>query len=216
MTVRITSLCAINSGEEIKVTFETVGDGTEQICRESFIISSRQYLVLGLSKGECTTEVYDTVAHLSEVWGAVRRGTALLAYGACSEKALRVKLVSKGFDREVAAEAVEELTSLGLMCPLDDALREAQRQCAKLWGKKRIAAELYAKGYSSDTVAYALDALEKSGIDYAENCRALIKKRYGKPPEDISDKKKMYDALVRYGYTSSQIREALLSFENEA
>ena len=94
MTVFITSIGAINAGEEIRITFEIRSDGGDNVQREAFVISSRKYLVMGIEKGESTTDVYESVAREAEVWSAVKRGVALLNYGACSEKALRMKLAS--------------------------------------------------------------------------------------------------------------------------
>lgn len=208
MTLRIISLSAMNAGEEIKVTLEAISDSGENSSRESYIISSKQYLCLGLSKGECSPELYDEIARLSEIWQAVKRGTALLGYGACSEKALRVKLISKGFDKYVAEDAAAELVTMGLMCPAEDALREAQKLVAKLWGKKRIVAALYEKGYSPESVAYAMSSLEASGVDYVENCQRLISKRYGEMPDDPNEWRKACAALQRYGYSLSEIKDA--------
>ena len=209
MRIYITSLTARNGGEEAEVAFETVSDGGEQTCRDRFLISSKQYLVLGLSKGESDRETYDAVSHASEVWHAVKKAVSCLSYGACSEKALRLKLVSKGYDKYIAAEAVDEICSMGLLRADDDAAREAERMAAKLWGKKRISAGLYAKGYSDGAVAHALRHLDSIGVDYEENCKRLLKKRYGATIGDREEERKVFAALMRYGYTSSEIRSAM-------
>ncbi len=209
MTVSITSMTAMSAGEEIRVAFETVSDGGAERSRESFIISSKQYLALGLSKGRCDTDTYDDVAHASEVWCAAKKGIVLLGYGACSEKALRIKLVSKGFDKKCAAEAVEELVAKGLLRAEDDAARVAQKMAEKLWGKKRIMSALYEKGYSSDAVAAAIEGLEDAEVDFVGNCRALIEKRYPRFPEDARERLKMLAALQRYGYSLLEIKAAI-------
>lgn len=213
MTVFITSIGAVNAGEEIRIAFEIRGDGTEHVQRESFMISSRKYLVMGLEKGECPTDVYETVAREAEVWSAVKRGVALLSYGACSEKALRMKLSAKGFDKEIAAEAVMEISSMGVMDADRDALVEAQKCVAKLWGKRRITAELFSKGYSSEAVGFAMRALEESGVDYAENCRRLMLKRRVRITDDLRERQKIFAAVSRYGYSASEIKEAYISLK---
>lgn len=209
MLIDVVSIYALNAGSEICVSFEVTSDSGDNSCRESFIISAKQYLTMSPTKGRCAEEQYDEIAYASEIWGAVKKGTALLGYGACSQKAMRIKLVSKGFSKSVTEEAVAELTALGLMRPAEDASREAQKLVAKLWGKKRIVSELYEKGYDAEAVAAALNTLEDMGIDYAENCRNLIIKRYGDVPEDMAQRRKLYAALQRYGYTLSDIREAI-------
>ena len=214
MTVFVTSIGAVNAGEEIRITFEIRSDGGENVQRESFIISSRKYLVLGIEKGESTPDIYEAVAREAEVWSAVKRGVSLLNYGACSEKALRIKLVSKGFDKEIAAEAVSEISSMGIMNAERDAICEANKCISKLWGKRRITSELFAKGYSSDAIAAAMRELECSGVDYTENCRKLMQKRKTEIVNDTRERQKIFAAMSRYGYSAGEIREAYLSLEN--
>ena len=211
MIIRIIGLTARNGGEETEVAFEICSDDGEHTSKERFLISSRQYLVLGLAKGDSDEQTYDTVSHASSVWTAVKRGVACLAYGSCSEKALKAKLASKGFDRSIAAEAVEEICSKGLLCANDDAAREAEKMAAKLWGKKRISAGLYSKGYSDSAVAHALSYLVDIGVDYQANCARLLKKRYGGVVDDKDEARKIFSALMRYGYTASEIKSAMLS-----
>ena len=209
MRIFITSAVSRNAGEEIDVTFEITADGGEHTDRETFTVSSSQYLTLGISKGESDEEKYDEVLHAAEVWSAVKKGVSLLGYGSCSEKALRMKLVGKGFDREICAEAVEKIVAMGLLRACDDALREAQRQAEKLWGRRRIIAELYRKGYDAEAVASAMQALDDSCIDYAENCARLISRSYRRALTDPDGQKKIYAALMRYGYSPSEIKQAL-------
>ncbi len=209
MTLNIIGISSRAAGEEICVTLELTGEGEGQVQRESFVISSRQYLMLCPQKGECSMEIYDEIAHAAQVFSALKRGISVLSFGTCSEKALIAKLRSKGFDRGIAEEAVGELVSRGLLDAKSDAYREAQKQAAKLWGEKRIVAELYAKGYSGEAIAEAMSALADDGVDYIANCRALIDKKYGEFPTEQSARQKAISALIRYGYTTSEIKNAI-------
>lgn len=208
MRIELTSISARGNGEELDVAFvfDTPGMDRE---RAVFTISSRQYLSLSLMRGETDEETADAVEHASNVWAATKKGILLLGYGAVSPKAMRTKLISKGFDKTVAEEAAEELVAMGLIVPDSDASALARRCVAKLWGRKRIAAELYEKGYSSNAVDAAMAYLEDSQIDFAGNCRALIEKRYDTLPSDITERKRLYAALCRYGYSSSEIKQAM-------
>ncbi len=208
MTVRISSLCAQSSGEEICVGFELESDGGEHTERVKKVISSKQYLVLGLCKGECTTEVFDAVSEAAEDLKAQKRGISLLGYGACSKQALVTKLRSKGFERERARRAAEEICARGLLDGRRDAMREAQRCADKLWGERRICAALCQKGYAREDIEAALLSLEDGGIDYVENCRRLIAKRFGKLPEDKTERQRAIAAIARYGYSLTEIRAA--------
>ena len=98
---------------------------------------------------------------------------------------------------------------LGLINAAEDATELARKLVSKLWGKKRIASGLYEKGYASEDVAVAMNALDDMGIDFAENCRLLVEKRYGDVPRDPNGRRRLYAALAQYGYSSAEIREAL-------
>ena len=210
MQVEITSLYSKNGGEEIVITFALTSDDGQNTERQSFTLSSKQYLILSPAKGESDTDTFDAVASAAQVWQATKRGIYILGYGACSEKALLSKLIAKGFERHIAREAVDELVARGLIRAADDASREAQRQAAKLWGRSRIVSALYEKGYSAEAVNAALDSLEDAGIDYVKNCRALISKKYRDLPSDPKERSKMIAALARHGYSMSEIKQALL------
>lgn len=207
ISVTVTSVCARSAGEEMDVSF-LVSDGAGNSESSKFTLSARQLLALGVTKGEADTRLFDEVSYAAKVWSATKKGMTLLGYGAKSEKALRIKLVSKGFDKDVAAEAVQTLVSMGLIRAEDDASQIAERLASKGWGRKRIVAGLYEKGYSAEAVAAAMDALEDMDIDFVRNCRELIKKRYGEVPSDPVEYGKMFSALTRYGYSSSEIRQA--------
>ena len=208
MLVSITSAVAVNSGAEINVTFLIQREDGENTQRQSFLISSKQYLVLGIAKGACSSELYDVTERSAEIWGAVKKGMSVLGYGAYSKKALRAKLTAKGFSKDVAADAVEELEAMGLLNEKGDAHREAQRGVGKLWGKRRIVAGLYEKGYSPEAVHFAILALEDEDTDFVLNCRALIKKKFGSLPTDPTQRKKAISSLLHFGYSLSEIKDA--------
>ncbi len=209
MLIKIVSLSSKNGGEEIEVGFEIISDDEMNVNKEKFIISAKQYLTLGLCKGVCDTQIYDTVCELSEIWSAVKKGTSLLNYSSCSGKALERKLISKGFDRTVAEQAVANISSLGLLNGEKDAKIAAQKLADKLWGRARIGAALYEKGFAKEDIQSALDFLEDGEIDYIENCRRLFEKKYGELPREPKERRSLVTALIRYGYTTDQIRKAI-------
>ena len=208
MDIRITAISGRNGGEEVEIAFE-LSDGTHSEKR-AFLISSAQYLVICPERGASDEQTFDQIKYESDVWSATKRGIFILGYGACSEKALAAKLVSKGFDRDIAAEAVRAIVAKGLLRPADDAAREAEKMVKKLWGKRRIISALYEKGYSAESVREAIRALEKSGIDYEKNCKRLVREKYANTELDVSAQAKLYAALSRYGYSSSEIKSAII------
>ena len=98
---------------------------------------------------------------------------------------------------------------MGLISDSDTACREAERALKKLWGRRRIEAELYKKGYGADSVREALRYVDRVGADYVANCKRLIKQKLRTSNPSPDEMKKLYAALVRYGYTSAEIREAM-------
>ena len=79
-----------------------------QNCR--FVIPSSLYVKLGLSKGECSTELFDTLEHESKVYEAYRRGICVLGFGACSKKMLVSKLIEG--NPELLAELDSKIRSM--------------------------------------------------------------------------------------------------------
>ena len=192
MTVHILSLAA-RGGEEIAVTFEIRNGEYSQT--ESFLVSAALVADLRLCVGETTQACYDEVSRGASLDRAVKRGLRLLGYGSCSERALCRKLTEKGIDRELAAEAVERLRQMGYLNEEADALREAERSVAKGWGKRRIAAALFAKGYSDRSVRAALDSLEDAGVDYIRLCAERIVGQAGVVPSEPAARRKLIAAL---------------------
>ena len=206
MNISITSICA-SSGDDIAICV-AVSNG-EESQREKFVISADAYARMGLSKGEIDTATYEALEREAGVNAAFKRAMAILGYGGCSKRTLVSKLLQKGFDREYALEAAERASALGFIDDAQNACREAERCVAKLWGEARIRASLVQKGYSSSAVEQALCALEDEGVDFEENCRQLIDKKYPVIPKERAEKQKLVAALMRYGYNLSQIRAAL-------
>ena len=215
MTVSISSVRARSGGDEFEIVFEIVSDDGQNRNKQSFIISARQYLTLCPQKGVSSEEEYQTLECEADVWSAVQRGMSCLSYGACSARALQRKLVLKGAEPTVARLAVEQLISLGALDASDDAYRIAQKLVAKLWGERRIVSELYKKGYERDAVLSAVERLRDDGVDYSKMCRELVRRRYCDKVSDPDERKKVYAACVRYGYTPSEIRDAMLYFKNQ-
>ena len=204
MKIEITSISARDSGTLVCVGVK-LSSGENSEIRELLLLTS-QYAELGVVQGEINEERFDTLLFAAKLCSAVRRGVSALGYGACSKKELARKLAAKGVSREMANGAAEYLERMGYINECDDAARFAERSLEKYWGRRRISAELYAKGYCADAVEYALDSLEMT--DFSELCAEYIMKKYKGVPETPEGRKKLYSALMRMGYSSSEIKEA--------
>lgn len=203
MTVHLLSL-ADRGNEEISVSFELRSG--EHLQKERFLLSTAQVADLRLRVGECDRACYDNVEYAARLYAAQKRALQILSYGSCSEKMLCRKLVMKGVDREIAEDAVAELCERGLLDSSASAVREVEKGIAKLWGRRRIAAALYEKGYSDRTVKEAMSTLAE--VDEVELCVRRIEKQVGEIPTDLTERRKLIASLERYGFSSSQIREA--------
>ena len=174
--------------------------------KRTLIVPDKVYLELKLSKGEISAECFDRLDAEAEELAAYRRGLSMLGYGASSERRLARKLMQKGFDPENARRAAAALKSEGCINEIRDVEREVNSAVNKLWGERRIISRLYEKGYCDEAVSSARELLES--IDFTELCSALIKKRFGVFPTEPKEREKATAALVRYGYSLSEIREA--------
>lgn len=213
MKVEITSCVARNS-QDIAVTFKlSEGDNS---CSETFLVSHDQFVKMKLSVGESDRETYQAASEGAELHFAMKKGLASLAYGASSKGNLAKKLEGKGVKREVAEAVCRELERKGYINDGREALREAELAVGKLWGKRRIAAELYRKGYDEESVRSAIYSLEDSGVDFCDMCAELIRRKYGCVPEEPGERQKLYAALTRYGYSSSDISLALETVRDES
>lgn len=162
---------------------------------------------------DISEEDFDLLLEASSISVAIKRGMNALAYSACSEKKLIYKLTAKGIPREHAAAAAKYLVKRGYIRENDDAAREAERSLAKHWGRKRIAAALFEKGYSAEAIAFAMSTVDE--VDFSERCAELIKKKFPSEHSDPSKFKSIYAHLLRYGYSTSEIKSALLRLANE-
>lgn len=210
MTVSV--LSAVARGEnEILVTLE-IREG-ENFQREKYLLSALLFADLGIKVGECDRERFDAICHAAQVYSAEKKALSLLGFGSCSEKALYLKLVSRGFAKDIAAEAVERISAQGYMDSDGDALREAQRCIFKHWGARRIVAHLRSKGYADESVKRAIYALEDEGVDFSQVCLERLRANYSELPSDREDMRKLVAALSRYGFSSSEIRDAMRDFQ---
>lgn len=205
MEVFITSVSAGGLGE-IFVTFD-LRDG-EKRCTSKLLISDGAYTEFSLSVGISSAYVYDAVERESRIYAAYKRALYLLGYASSSKRVLQRKLISKGFDAEFSALAIERLEANGILRESDFALREGEICLQKLWGPERIRASLKEKGYTDESISAVFFAFEDNGIDFDENCSLLVEKKYPRVPTDKKELQRAIAALMRYGYSLSQIKRA--------
>ncbi len=162
---------------------------------------------LDVRLGDIEYDVLDTLEKHADITAAYMSACSSFAYTQSSLKALYRKLVIKGFSKDVSAEAIEIVRAHGFVDENDIAVRRAEIMLSKLWGRSRILQKLRDEGFSGKVISHADTFLE--GVDFVGNCVRLIQKKYSIPICDRRERDKMYASLLRMGYSSYEIKEAI-------
>lgn len=171
-----------------------------------FTVDRNYFAVMGIYQGKEVDR--DELAALGEK--AERRRAYNCAVGYLSRrdhsaKELLLKLRQKGY-KESAEYAVEKLQNEGYV----DDERFARMYVRELisikkYGRRRIEQELYRKGIDKEIISLIL---EEADFGEDELC-ALINKKYLRFLSDEKGIKKTVAALMRMGYSFSEIKSAL-------
>ena len=192
-----------SGGVEVRVCVRS-GDNAEE---HSFLLIDEFFARLDICVGAISRERLCDVEFWSRVTDAYFSACRSFAFAPSSLKMLRAKLIGKGFERDVADQAIEHLHSRGYVDEQDIALRRAEIFVGKLWGQTRILSKLSEEGFGDDAAEAVCDYLES--IDMVELCSRLIDKKYGGVPEGRAERDKLCAALYRYGYSPSEIKLAI-------
>ena len=132
-----------------------------------------------------------------------------------SEKEIRQKL-SRKFDENSVNTAVEKLIDLGLINDRRYAEMLARELFErKKYGKNRVKSELFRKGITSDIINEVLEAYEEENEpDNIQRIVDIIEKKYYNKLIDEKSRQKVVAALVRLGYSFSDIRQAMSEFSS--
>ena len=147
---------------------------------------------------------------------AYNKGLDFLSRRPYGTKELVKKLCEKGHEKEYAEKACERLLELGLLNDEEYARILANDLSErKNYSTKRIKQELGFRGVSRDIIENTIDLLDN---DPVPRIIILIKKKYINKINDEKGRKRTVDALLRLGYSYSDIKSALNSitdFEDE-
>lgn len=205
LTVTIRDLREQSQGDAVALTVVlSAGTHTEN---RTLIIGTADYARLKPKKGTVSEETFDALETAARIFGAMRKGENLLAYGANTRQMLVRKIMRHGYSREEAETATERLGAMGLIDEESDMRREVEKCLRKLWGEGRIRNQLYTKGFDRETMELLPQMLEE--VDFAENCRRLIVRQYGGAPTNGDEERRMVAGLYRYGYRMDEIRTAV-------
>lgn len=193
------------------------GDGTYMISVKvgnaygsetmEFVLLDRFFEDLEIEIGEIDGERMGLLELFSEVTEAYESACASLAFSPCSHKALKRKLLAKRFSAQACDGAIDIIREKGYINESAIALRRAELMVEKPWGRTRIISKLKEELFCESALADVSDYLAE--VDFPESCASVIEKKYPEVPADRKEREKMYSALARLGFSSSDIREAL-------
>ncbi len=180
-----------------------VADGQE------FLLNSDTLFSSGLSVGtDVPQDVLEGLKKQSDEERAKSRALWYLSRGDHSKKALLEKLY-RNFPQDASIKAVERMEELGLI----DDLRYAKNVAAALssvnTSDREIFRKLFVKGVSSELAKQVVSDLES---DSSAQIRQLLEKKYSRRLIDEDGVRKVYAALIRKGFSHSDVRSALREY----
>ena len=173
------------------------------------LVSEEQYARFDIKEGDRIDDAHFLKIREEMIFDNARRHAfAILSYGENNKRSLIQKLRQKGYALEVCENIalymehrgyIDEKRQIGLLC--DTYLR-------KKFGKLKIKNELIVKGYAREDVEEYVSR-HLADVNFAENCAYIIENKYFPIPKDPKELAKMMGALMKYGYTISDIKEAV-------
>ena len=163
------------------------------------------------SGGAITKEDYLRMERSAALSRAIARMKGILSYSGVSRRTLIHKLKGYDFSEEICEYAADYAVEHGMVkedVQVEHAIDTYLRR--KYWGRRRIVAELSAKGYPREVIENALSEIPEEEFMHA--LHVILVKKYGEIPADPQEKQKMILSLLRMGYSGNEIKDALASF----
>ena len=175
------------------------------------LIDSELVSIRGLKEGS-EVEDLNELMFKSDCKRAKSRALWYLSRADHSKKALLQKLVKGGFSKEAVALAVERMEELGLLDDEKLAVRLKEYFLCQKMSKKEVYHKLLLKGIES---SLAKETVFSDDGDETEKIKELISVKYAKKLDTEDNVKKVYGALVRKGFSFTDIRKALREYSEE-
>ena len=217
MNISVYRILAVENGEAAEIFLElSNGRASQQI---KGTVSAAMFAALGLPLSlkeplSVDMERCEEILRCMKLYSAIKKGIYLLGYASNTARTLSRKLKTKGYPDDIAEEAVVYLKEKGYIRERDDAVLFAEHLARhKLYGKNRIRKEMFVKGFPDDVIRETLEIPE---IDFSEICAKRIRAMGGCSTFDnTAEKNKAISALMRYGFSMHEIREAMVLLRNE-
>ncbi|MGB2769977.1 MAG: RecX family transcriptional regulator [Candidatus Zixiibacteriota bacterium] len=165
---------------------------------------------LGLEKGKDLTEgrVKEVLSQKAES-EAKNAALRFLSFRRRTEKEIRDKLKSKGFDEKSIKSTIGKLKEYDLINDSEFAAAWVKERLAyKPRGKKLLAQELWKKGIGKDIIDQVTEELCQDEERSAAELLEKIKGRY-KNLEPKVARRRMYGLLLRRGFSYETVKSAL-------
>ena len=160
---------------------------------------------------EISEQEYAELEKTVNIRRAYNCAVSLLSRRDHSKKELMRKLKEKGYSKGAEA-AVEKLANSGYV---DDErfcrLYASELIRLKGYGRKRVEQELYLKGVDREIISGVLDEISFDTYRLSD----IIKRKYLAKMTDEKGRQKAFNALLRLGYSYSEIRDALENMQEE-
>ncbi|MBO5273604.1 MAG: RecX family transcriptional regulator [Clostridia bacterium] len=138
---------------------------------------------------------------------AIKKAANILAYSDNTRAKLIEKLRRAGYDADVCEAAADEMTAKGMLNEERMVIHAVEYMAeVKLFGRRRIYAELNKKGFSRQAVENCVPEV-MDAIDFEEACLKLAKKQRFEHSE--AGRMKLTRTLMRYGFGGDEIRYAM-------
>ena len=169
-------------------------------------ITEQELLDFGLRSGdELDQETLKRLKVAAGVSNVKANAADLIGKRAMSRRDLERKLQEKGASEAEARYASEWLEAIGAINDADYAVLLAQHCARQGYGPARVREKLYEKGVPRELWDDALDSLP----DPAESIDRFLEHKLRGKPLDEKEKKRLSDALLRRGFSWSDIRAGL-------
>ena len=158
-----------------------------------------------------SAERYEALEFAEQCSEAAVRAVSLLAFGDNTARGLRDKLRRKGISRDAADEAVRFCVEKRYINEQEHLRRLMEQMCdKKKYGLRRIRQEVYQKGFSEETVAAVFEETA-AALDFDAAVCSRVQKLGAAAFDTPEKRKKNVAALLRYGFSMDEIKNAMES-----
>ena len=193
-----------------RVVVKAEGTDGEAGLSEKYTVAKELFAPLGVAEGDMLDD--DGILSLSsaaDLTDAISKALDVLSRSNVSRRALTDKLRLKyRVGKEAAEAAADYAVRRGYLDEVSQASHIAKSDVKiKLWGPRRIYAELMAKGYPAEAAKTAADSVTPE--EYSAALSKLVDKKVRFAPADRAEYDKLISSLIRLGHSPSQIKETI-------